>query len=232
MIPPQPVQNQAATAGLPGIVPPTGGHDPRNRLGDVIIELGFADRELIEEVMTREAESKRPMGELLVRSGLVTSTQLAQALAERNSLDFVDLNVFNVDQGATNLVSSADAQRYQAVPIAFLPDGSLLVATADPSNVLALDDIAMSTGYPVRRAIASPEGLEAVMKQLSVLSESVSEIEDASLEEEPVEQVLDLRTSAGEAPVIKLAHSSRRRGRGSSSPEPANRGCTTASSAD
>jgi type IV pilus assembly protein PilB len=207
-VPPEPAQGQAATAGLPGIVAPTGRHDPRNRLGDVIIELGFADSELIEEVMTREAESKRPMGELLVQSGLVTSTQLAQALAERNSLDFVDLNQFNVDPGATNLVSSADAQRYRAVPIAFLPDGSLLVATADPSNLIALDDIAMSTGYPVRRAIASPEGLEAVMKQLSVLSESVSQIEaEDDGDDTPVEQVLDLRASAGEAPVVKLAHS-------------------------
>ena len=57
------------------------------------------------------------------------------------------------------------------------------MATADPANVLALDDITMATGYEVRRAVASPEDIEALIGQLSRLGESVQEIdeeEDAS----------------------------------------------------
>ena len=83
------------------------------------------------------------------------SSQLAQALAERNSLDYVDLNVFEVDHGAANLLDAAKARRYGTVPIAFVGERTLLVATADPANVLALDDITMATGYEVRRAVAS-----------------------------------------------------------------------------
>ena len=206
-MPTQGGQPQSATAGLPGITPPSGRNDPRRRLGDVIIELGFADRELVEEVMSREAQSKRPMGETMVKSGLVTSGQLAHALAERNTLDYIDLNQFQVDKGAANLVSIAEAKRYRAIPVAFLSDGSLLVATSDPSNLVALDDIAMTTGYRVRRAIATPEGVEAVMSQLSHLSDSVEAIEDEMEEEEQEPQLIELRSSGEDAPVVKLINS-------------------------
>jgi type IV pilus assembly protein PilB len=205
----EPVQGgpKPATAGIPGITHASGRNDPRRRLGDVIIDLGYADRELVEQMLSEEDESNRPLGELLVQSGIVTSSQLAHALAERNTLDFADLNSFAVDPGAANLVSASEAQRYRAVPISFLPDGTLLVATSDPSNVLGLDDIAMATGYEVRRAIATPEGIEAVVSRLSRLSESVQELDDEAEGDFGSAETIDLRASAEEAPVVKLVHS-------------------------
>jgi type IV pilus assembly protein PilB len=191
---------------LPGLIPPSGVNDPRRRVGDVIVELGFADRELVEKVMAREGKS-RQLGTLLVESGIIDSSQLARALAERNSLDYVDLNVFDVDPGAANLIEAAEARRCRAIPVAFLGDSSLLVVSPDPSNVLGADDIAISTGYEVRRAIASPEGVEAVIGRLASLSGSVQRIEDQGAQTPPDgSEVLHLRASAEEAPVVKLVH--------------------------
>jgi type IV pilus assembly protein PilB len=198
----------AARKPIPGLTPASGTNDPRRRLGDVAVELGFVDRELMEQVMAREREAHVPMGALLVEAGLIDSAQLARMLAERNSLDYVDLNEFEVDQGAANLIDAAEARRCRAVPIAFLDDGVLLVATADPSNVLGADDIALATGYEVRRAIATPEGIEALIGRLSKLSGSVKELEDEeSGAEEIGSELLELRASAEEAPVVKLVHS-------------------------
>ena len=89
---------------MPGLTPPSGAKDPRRRLGDVVVEMGFADRELVEQVTVRERQSHQQMGTLLVESGIIDSSQLARALAERNSLDYVDLNAFQVDAGAANLI--------------------------------------------------------------------------------------------------------------------------------
>jgi type IV pilus assembly protein PilB len=193
---------------IPGLTPASGTNDPRRRLGDVAVELGFVDRELMEQVMAREREAHVPMGALLVEAGLIDSAQLARMLAERNSLDYVDLNEFEVDQGAANLIDAAEARRCRAVPIAFLDDGVLLVATADPSNVLGADDIALTTGYEVRRAVATPEGIEALISRLSKLSGSVKELEEDEPEAEEIgTELLELRASAEEAPVVKLVHS-------------------------
>jgi len=196
----------APRTSLPGLTPPSRNKDPRRRLGDVAVELGFVDRELMERVMAKERQANVPMGALLIQSGLIDSTQLARMLAERNSLDFVNLNEFDVDQGAANLIDGAEARRCRAVPIAFLDDGVLLVATADPANILGADDIAMSTGYEVRRAIATPEGIEALMARLSKLSSSVAAVEEES-ENGDGGELLELRASAEDAPVVKLVHS-------------------------
>jgi type IV pilus assembly protein PilB len=72
--------------------------------------------------------------------------------------------------------------------------------------VLGADDIAMATGHEVRRAIATPDGIEALIGRLSRLSGSVREIEDED-EEEGRTELLELRASAEEAPVVKLVHS-------------------------
>ncbi len=142
-----------------------------------------------------------PLGQALIEAGIVDSGQLAQALAERNGLDYVDLNIFDVDKGATSMIDGAKARRYRTIPIAFLAERTLLVATADPANLLALDDITMATGYEVRRAVASPEDIDALIESLGTLAGSVHEIE-----EEVEAEVIELRESADDAPVVKLVH--------------------------
>ena len=203
------MEAQAASAGpfpVPGLTPPTTRPGAIRRIGDVIVQLGFAERGVVERVVDEGRARGVPLGQSLIEAGLVDSKQLAQALAERNGLHYVDLNVFDVDKGAAALIDASKAKRYKTIPVAFLGDGGLLVATADPANLLALDDITMATGYDVRRAVASPEDIEALIAGLSTLEESVQEIhEDA--EEDSAAQVIELRESADEAPVVKLVHS-------------------------
>ena len=175
------------------------------RIGDVIVQLGFAERGVVERVVAEGRARGIPLGQSLIDAGLVDSKQLAQALAERNGLHYVDLNVFDVDKGAAALIDAAKAKRYRTIPIAFLGEGALLVATADPANLLALDDITMATGYEVRRAVASLEDIEALIAGLSTLEESVQAIHDET--EDVPAQVIELRESADDAPVVKLVHS-------------------------
>src|SRR5215216_455260 len=194
------MEAQAASAGpfpVPGLTPPAKRTGVKRRIGDVIVQLGFAERELVESVVEDGRRNGMPLGQALIEAGIVNSSQLAQALAERNGLDYVDLNVFDVDKGAASMIDGVKARRYRTVPIAFLADRELLVATADPANLLALDDIGMATGYEVRRAVASPDDIEALIQQIGTLASSVHELEEEEEEEEEVEaKVIELRESA------------------------------------
>jgi type IV pilus assembly protein PilB len=199
------MEAQAASAGpfpVSGLTPPTKRTGVKRRIGDVIVQLGFAEREMVESVVEHGRRAGIPLGQALIDAGIVNSGQLAQALAERNGLDYVDLNVFDVDKGAAALIDGEKARRYRTIPIAFLAERTLLVATADPANLLALDDITMATGYEIRRAVASPEHIDALIDQLGTLEGSVREIQDEQFEAE----VIELRESADEAPVVKLVH--------------------------
>src|SRR6185312_9715464 len=67
---------------------------------------------------------------------------------------------------AAKLVAPAAVRRYQAVPVSFAGDRTLLVAMVDPANVLAIDDIAVMTGYEVRPAVASLADVERLLERL------------------------------------------------------------------
>ena len=127
---------------MPGLIPPTERTGAKRRIGDVIVQLGYTDRETSSRPpSTARASAGLPLGQALIADGVVNSSQLARALAERNGLDYVDLNEFEVDHGAAHLV---DPRRRAAAAPSRSPscgDRTLLVATADPANVVALDDI-------------------------------------------------------------------------------------------
>ncbi len=195
----------AGNGSVPGLTPPSRSTGARRRLGDVVVELGFADRNTVEAVAAKATAEGATIGPALIAGGVVDSRQLAHALAERNGLDYVDLNVFVADQGAASLISGSDARRFRAIPIAFHDESTLLVACAEPENVIGFDDIRLATGLAVRPAVSSPEDIDALINQLSQLDEAVHEVEDEEPEED-VTEVIELRESANEAPVVKLVH--------------------------
>jgi len=196
-----------ATADQPtpasaGFTPPSQRSGAVKRIGDIIVELGFASREAVERAVDEARATGSTTGRTLLDGDVVTADQLARAVAERYGVDHVDLDVANVDPSATALIDPAVLRRHRAVPIAFADERTLIVATSDPANVLAADDLAMMTGYEIRRAVATEEDVELLLGRLTRLDTAVEEVA-----EEPEAQVIELRESADDAPVVKLVHS-------------------------
>ena len=101
-------------------------------LTDVVVDLGFVDRGTMDLAIDRATESGSAPERLLVNDGNLTDDQLARAVAERFGLDHVDLKLYRVDPDAAKLVAPAAVRRYQAVPVSFVGDRTLLVAMVDP----------------------------------------------------------------------------------------------------
>ena len=176
-------------------------------LTDVLIELGFCDRERVEAAIAEARSLGVPPERLLLEKHAITADQLARAIAERYGLDHLDLGLFKVDMAAVNMVTASVAKRYGAVPVSFVDDHTLLLAMSDPANVLAVDDIAMLTRYDVRPAVASAEDIQNLISRMNRFEDAVHEaVREAEDEASPLE-VVDLNESADDAPVIKLVHS-------------------------
>jgi type IV pilus assembly protein PilB len=185
-----------------GLVPPSRRGRSSRAIGDVIVDLGFAAREDVEQAIATARARGEMTGEVLVESGVMRRDQLARALAERFGVDYVDLSEFAVDMGAVNLVDVSLARRYRAVPVGFMPDGAVVLAMADPTNVLALDEMAMLIGMKVLPAAAAPEDVGAFLMRVSHLGEAM-EVDE--LEPEP--EVTVGGAPDGDAPIIRLVHS-------------------------
>jgi type IV pilus assembly protein PilB len=136
-------------------------------LTDVIVDLGFVERDAMDEAIEMAHSAGSAAERVLLSTGAITEEQLARAVAERFGLDHLDLHQYRVDPDAAKLVTPAAIKRYQAVPVAFATDRTLLVAMADPANVLAVDDIAVMTGYEVRPAVAAATDIEYVLERIN-----------------------------------------------------------------
>jgi type IV pilus assembly protein PilB len=190
-----------------GVTPPSRRGGSSRFLTDVLIELGFADRERVEQAINEARSLGVPPEKLLLDHRVITGDQLSRAIAERYGLDHLDLGVFKVDMAAVNLLTAATAKRYGAIPVSYKDDHTLLLAMSDPANVLAVDDVAMLTRYDIRPAVASVEDIQNLISRMNRFEDAVHEAVKEGEEEAAPLEVVDLRESADDAPVIKLVHS-------------------------
>jgi len=186
-----------------GLYPPRRSGRSTRMIGEVVVDLGFADRATVDEAVELARVQGRPTGLVLVDQGILRHDQLAQVVAERFGLDYVDLAVYDLDMGAVNLLSAEACKRYRAVPIGFSDDGTLLLAMGDPTNVLTIDDVAMMTGRRVRPVAASVEDLSLLLTRLSRMDDSIEDIVDEDVDEPD----LLVEDEDRDAPIIKLVHS-------------------------
>jgi type IV pilus assembly protein PilB len=192
--------------GYTGITKPSRRGSSQRFLTDVIVDMGLASRRQVDDSLESSRVSGTTPERVLLENGSITPDALARALAERYGLDHLDLGVFAVDMAAANLVSTTVAKRYQTVPVAFADKRTLLVAMADPSNVLAVDDIAIMTGYEIRVAVAPPDDIANLISRLDRLEDVVGESAEIVEDSEDGGEVVALHETSEDAPVIKLVN--------------------------
>lgn len=131
----------------------------------------------------------------------VADDDVVARLARRLGYVFVrDLSEFPVDPAAWELIPPRIIRRHRAVPIGF-DEQSLVVAVADPTNVVGLDDIRTMTGRDLKVIVARPAEIDDVISRLDRFDRSAETFLDeaAGLEEEEEEITLD----ADDAPIVK-----------------------------
>jgi len=192
--------------GPPGLTPPVMRGRSSGFVTDVLVDLGYVPEDRARAAIEEARTAAQPPEELLLNQGAISAEQLSRAVAERYGLDHVDLGIYQVDMAAANLIPVNTARRYRALPIGFVDKQTLLVAMADPTNVLAVDDVQIATGLDCRVAVAPAEDIDSLIGRLNTLQSAVSEAVEEDAEEELAE-VSDMQVSAEDAPVIKLVYS-------------------------
>src|SRR5258705_13511231 len=118
---------------------------PRIPLGSILLERGLVTQAQLEAAVAEQARTGQVLGRVLVSHGAITELDLVKTLAEQSGLEYVDLAEQTVDPTASSMITDSLARRYQALPIGW-EGATLLVAIADPANVLAVDDIRSLVG--------------------------------------------------------------------------------------
>jgi type IV pilus assembly protein PilB len=194
--------------GTPGLTPPMVRGRSSGFVTDVLVDLGYVPEDRARLAIEEARTAGQPPERLLLGQGAIDADQLSRAVAERYGLDHIDLASYQVDMAAANLISVNTARRYRALPVGFVDEGTLLVAMADPTNVLAVDDIQIATALDCHVAVAADEDIDALIGRLNTLQSAVSEaVTEGEAEADELAEVSEMEVSAEDAPVIKLVYS-------------------------
>jgi type IV pilus assembly protein PilB len=173
--------------------------------------MGVLTPEQVEQAIAEQRLTHQRIGDIVVGKGWVKKHELMEALARRIGVRYLDLTTAKVDPLAVDLISERDARRYSAVPVGFADEHTLLVAMADPSNIIAIDDLRILTGFDIEPALVSSEDLAELLSKLKPaldgqLSQDLATRVTESDEETGHEEVRDLREQVDAAPVVKLVN--------------------------
>jgi len=170
---------------------------PRNQwpaFGALLVRNESVTPQQLDQALAIQANRPdRRLGEILLDEGFVTSSAISRVLAEQHELEYMELDYASIDMAAALLLTEILSRRYRAIPVRFLDDGSILVAVADPTNVMFSDELRLAVGMPIRICVAAPETIDSAITMVNdpASVQSLEFVSDAQ-ETEDTANVLDL----------------------------------------
>ncbi|MBN2026322.1 MAG: Flp pilus assembly complex ATPase component TadA [Actinobacteria bacterium] len=159
-----------------------------DRLSQLLIKNKVIDEGQLAAALERQKESGASLGKVLLEMGVVKENQLAEVIARELGLEYVDLLEYKINIQATTSIEESTAQRYTCIPIDF-EEGRLVVAMADPTNIYALDDMRLSTGYEVKPVVSAREDIISAIRRYYHLDTDVVEEALEGKEDDEVESI-------------------------------------------
>jgi Type II secretion system (T2SS), protein E, N-terminal domain len=133
-------------------------------LGTLIFRAGLLTEEQLEEALQDGMRRGKRLGEVLLERGLVSEGDLGRLLAGQKGLRFVELDAASIDPAAVQLLPVEKARLHSMLPIGF-HDGLPVVAVADPSNDLVIENVRRAMNCEPHLVVA---GREALHRQIEL----------------------------------------------------------------
>jgi type IV pilus assembly protein PilB len=198
-------------------------NDPKTEanlpFGELLVSKGLLSREELAKVLNEQREQGGRLGEILLRLEMLNNEDVTRALAEHLSMEYIHFdNIDKVDIDIARTLPESIAKRFCLVIVGEV-DNKLVIAMADPLNVIAIDTVTLKMKRQIKPVISSPReicraieliyhGSDIEEQQLRDLVElEVGEegrhAEDALLED-TAETDVDSEADANKAPVVRF----------------------------
>ncbi len=183
-----------------------------DRIGELLVQKNLLTVEQLERAQEEAKISGSRVGLQLTKLGYIAEDDLADAISSQFGVPTITLADFDVDLDVIKLIPEEVAQKHTLIPVN-RAGATLIVATADPSNIFAIDDVKFLTGYNVEVVVAAEESIRRAIEQYYDTGDSLDEVM-ADFEDDDFEVVADgddvdindLEKSAEDAPVVKLVN--------------------------
>src|SRR5438552_1051457 len=178
-----------------------------------LVQKGLLVESDLERVREAQAAApSKPVHEILIEKGFAKEEVVLAALAEELGMDLVDLSKKTVEPEVLQALPLKLVHRHTLMPLA-RDNGTLIVATGDPFDVYALDELQTVTGLQIVPVLASPREIARLIKtHYGVGGETVSSLmqeranDGVELLEELETDDSELAKMAQEASVVRLVN--------------------------
>jgi type IV pilus assembly protein PilB len=181
------------------------------RIAEILVRGGIVSRDQLIQAQEKERDNGSSVIRELVRLGFTTEDALTEFLAKQFNIEKADLNPSEIEDSVFSLVPPQLVQKHQLVPVKLL-GSTLTVAMADPTDLVAINEVKFITGYGVRVTLAAPSAIKKTLDHRfggvsydEVLKkfgdgemEVIHESDDVNLQE--------LQQATMEAPVVTLVN--------------------------
>jgi type IV pilus assembly protein PilB len=185
-------------------------------LGQMLLADGVLSQAELDEALGRQRKSRERLGQILIEQGLLDEEVLLRYLGRQfRKQPITQQELEGVDPEVVRLVPQDVARKYGIIA-AERHGRRLVVATADPLNVVALDDLRRATGLEVDFKLGSSRAIQEAIERTYRRMVSAEGIDEALRPEVPrlgakavIEESIDvqeLRTQAADAPVVKVVN--------------------------
>ena len=185
--------------------------------GESLVSKGLiSHRELIEALNEQRHQGGR-LGEVLLRLKMLSDEDVTHALAEHLSMEYIRFDdVAKIDMNIARTLSESIAKRFCLVAIGEI-DNKIVVAMADPLNVIAIDTITLKIKRQLKVVLSSPQEIQKAIEVIyhgsdveeqslrDIVELEVGEAEDQEgLEGDISDGVISSEIAATKPPVIRF----------------------------
>ena len=181
-----------------------------DKIGEILLSQGKISRTQLDDALLLQSRGRLKFGQILLSAGHVNEADLAMALAQKLRLEYVELTEHDVDPGMTLLADRKLLRKHGMLPLR-VEEGRLVVAMGDPTNFYAIEDLTMTSGYPVTPVVAVEGQIQRVFNRVYALGDDVSkmleEADEGSHHDNHGEVELGGDVDGENAPIVRLVGS-------------------------
>lgn len=183
----------------------------RKMLGDILVAQGIVTRQQLEAALAIQQRTKQRLGDILIETGITTESQIANALHAQLGIEMVELRGIKIPPEVIGLVSGSILRKHKVLPIGFSEkdQNTLILAVADPLDMVAQDDIAIITGRRIELRVATVGAINSVLDRYFGAEEARTAAEQYTKEREQQlqsqeETALQANSELSSAPIVQL----------------------------
>jgi type IV pilus assembly protein PilB len=135
-----------------------------DRLGEILLREGLVTRDQLAQALAEQKNTKHRLGYVLVKLGLVQELEITKVLARQYRMPAVDLSRFEVDPKIIKLVPGDLATKSVVLPLK-REGRTLTVAMADPTDLGLLEDLKFITRFDLFPVIAGEYTLRNLIEK-------------------------------------------------------------------